>query len=97
MLIHDRFEDLIRSNVHFFIRCEGHNAMMIQGRKASLGFITHNFSKEKGEHVNVIFFFIIIQKQKLMISDIVGSTVAFFLASNITDRMHKRFIRYSLY
>ena len=54
MLIHDRFEDLILSNVHFFIRCEGHNAMMIQGRKASLGFITHNFSNEKGERVNVL-------------------------------------------
>ena len=54
MLIHDRFEDLIRSNVHFFIRCEGHNTMMIQGRKASLGFITHNFSNEKGERVNVL-------------------------------------------
>ena len=54
MLIQDRFEDLILSNVHFFIRCEGHNAMMIQGRKASLGFITHNFSNEKGERVNAL-------------------------------------------
>ena len=27
---------------------------MIQGRKASLGFITHNFSNEKGERVNVL-------------------------------------------
>ena len=38
----------------FFFRCKGHNVMMIQGRKASLGFITHNFSNEKGERVNVL-------------------------------------------
>ena len=46
--------------------------MMIQGRKALLGFLTHNFSNEKGEHVNILFFFHY-AKQKLMISDIVGT------------------------
>ena len=51
MLIHDRFDVLILTKVRFLF--EGHNAM-IQGRKASLGFITHNFSNEKGESVNVL-------------------------------------------
>ena len=51
MLIHDRFDVLILTKVRFLF--QGYNAM-IQGRKASLGFITHNFSNEKGERVNVL-------------------------------------------